>query len=116
MAGKLEIVEGGEALVALVTCPNEESASKLAESLVGKGIAACVNLLPGLTSIYRWKGEICRDQETLLVIKTTVEKRIEVAEQLTQHHPYDEPELLFLPVQSGSESYLKWLTEQVKSA
>mgnify|MGYP001359773779 CR=1 FL=1 len=115
MAGKLEIVEGEKALVGLVTCPDEETASALAEALVDEQAAACVNIIPGLTSIYRWKGEVCRDREYLLVIKTTSARREAVAEQLTALHPYEEPELIFLPLDSGSRGYLGWLAEQVRT-
>lgn len=112
MAGKLEVVDGGECLVTLITCPNEESAVKLARELVGQQAAACVNMLGGLRSIYRWQGEICDDPELLLVVKTRESKREQMAEIVSQHHPYDEPELVFLPIHSGSDSYLRWLVEQ----
>ena len=112
MAGELEVVDGGECLVTFITCPNEESAKNLASELVGGQAAACVNMLGGVRSIYRWQGEICDDQEFLLVVKTRASKRAEVAEIVSQYHPYDEPELIFLPIQSGSKSYLKWLVDQ----
>lgn len=115
MAGKLDVVAGEESLVALVTCPSEESAGALADALVGNRLAACVNVIPGLTSVYRWQGEICRDRESLLVIKTTVERRQAVADQLTALHPYDEPELIFLKIDSGSRGYLGWLSDQVRN-
>ncbi|MFA5507488.1 MAG: divalent-cation tolerance protein CutA [Vulcanimicrobiota bacterium] len=113
MAGKLEVTEENEALVALITVPGEH-AEKLSSALLESRSAACVNVIEGLTSVYRWKGEICRDPETLLVVKTTSEKRQAVAEVLTAHHPYEEPELIFLPIQSGSRSYLAWLKEMVR--
>ena len=113
MAGKLSLSDGVGELVALITCPNQESADKLADELVGKFAAACVNIIPKLTSVYRWKGEICRDSEWLLVVKTRDEKREQVAALVSEVHPYDEPELIFLPIQSGSTSYLSWLREQV---
>ena len=113
MAGELEISDGGDALVALITVPDEKSASKLSEALVGSEVCACVNMIPGPTSVYRWKGEICRDSEWLLIAKTVSGQREEMAKILSEHHPYDEPELLFLPVDSGSATYLSWLREQV---
>lgn len=115
MARELSLGEGGDALVALITCPDANSASVLADKLVGGQAAACVNIVPGLTSVYRWKGEICRDSEQLLVVKTNESNRHRVAQVLTELHPYDEPELLFLPVSSGSETYLDWLQNQVHS-
>lgn len=113
MAGKLEIVEGGDALVALITVPGDQ-ADTVSSALIESRVAACVNVIPGLTSVYRWKGEVCRDAETLLVVKTTRQNRQAVADVLTEHHPYEEPELIFLPIKSGSRSYLTWLGEMVQ--
>ena len=112
MAGKLDIVDGGEALVALITVP-AENVDTVASALVESGSAACVNVIGGLTSVYRWKGEVCRDSESLLVVKTNSANRQSVADVLTEHHPYDEPELIFLSIHSGSKSYLGWLNEMV---
>ena len=115
MAGKLELNDGGECLVTLITCPTEQSAKQLASELVGQESAACVNMIGGVRSIYRWQGEICDDQEFLLVVKTRESKRSKVAEIVSEHHPYDEPELLFLPIHSGSKSYLQWLVNQTSA-
>ena len=112
MAGKLEVQDGGECLVTLITCPTEESAKQLASELVGQEAAACVNMIGGVRSVYRWQGKICDDQETLLVVKTRESKRTQVAEIVSSHHPYDEPELIFLPIHSGSTSYLQWVLDQ----
>lgn len=116
MAGKLDIVSGGDNLVALITCPGEESATALAERLVADCVVACVNMVPGVTSIYRWQGKVCRDQEWLLVAKTTSARREGVASAITALHPYEEPELLFLPIESGSKTYLNWLVEQTSGS
>lgn len=99
----------------MITCPDLASADALASHIVASHSAACVNLLGGLTSIYRWKGEVCRDSEVLLLVKTTEQKREAVAAAVTELHPYDEPELIFLPFHSGSRSYLRWLGEQTQS-
>ena len=80
MARELTLTEGTGQLVALVTCPSQESANELADKLVGEFAAACVNVIPKLTSVYRWQGKICRDEELLLVIKTTVNRREAVAD------------------------------------
>lgn len=113
MAGKLKVVDGGDRLVALITVPAEH-AEAVSTALVETQSAACVNVISGLTSVYRWKGEVCRDPESLMIVKTTAEKRQAVADVLTKHHPYEEPELIFLPIQSGSESYLSWLSAMVQ--
>lgn len=115
MARELTLTEGTGQLVALVTCPSQESANELADKLVGEFAAACVNVIPKLTSVYRWQGKICRDEELLLVIKTTVNRREAVADIVSSTHPYDEPELIFLPIHSGSTTYLGWLVEQVST-
>jgi periplasmic divalent cation tolerance protein len=98
--------------VAMITVP-AESVDAVSSALVQSRSVACVNVIGGLTSVYRWKGEICRDTESLLVVKTNENNRQSVADVLTEHHPYDEPELIFLPIQSGSKSYLSWLSEMV---
>lgn len=116
MAGELTVVPAEQKLVALITCPDQNSAEQLAEALVASQAAACVNIVPGITSLYRWQGEVCRDQEHLLVVKTTEQARERVAAAVTKHHRYDEPELIFLPLHSGSESYLAWVSAQVEEA
>ena len=98
-------------VVGFVTCPNEQVANTISEALVGSGAAACVNIVPGLSSVYRWKGEVCRDQEHLLIVKTDRSRASEVTEILALQHPYDEPELIFLPIESGSEGYLNWMRD-----
>lgn len=96
-------------LVVLVTCPTQRIAQKLAHVLVERRQAACVNVIPGLTSIYRWEGKICRDTETLLVIKTR-QMRLPVLTRLIKSlHPYSIPEVLAIPVVGGSASYLSWV-------
>ena len=99
----------------LCTCPDGDTARRLAESLVGERLAACVNLLPGLTSVYRWEGRIQHDSEVLLLIKT-VEARVEpLAERLRQLHPYEVPEIIALPIVSGASDYLNWVSECVNA-
>ena len=113
MAGKLTIEAGDDRIVALITCPNSDCAETIASAILKKGMAACVNLIPGITSVYRWEGEICRDSEYLLVVKTLISQRDSLLSLLKSLHPYEEPELIFLPIHSGSESYLAWLTKQI---
>jgi periplasmic divalent cation tolerance protein len=96
-------------VVVLITVPNREVGKKLAESLVAERLAACVNLVPGIFSIYRWQGKIEHEPEELLVIKT----RQELVESLTQRvkelHPYTVPEIIALPITAGAEAYLAWV-------
>lgn len=99
-------------LTALVTCPVED-AEDLAGKLVTAGNAACVNVIDPIRSVYQWKGEIVRDREALLVIKTTRPRVAALEAQLTEIHPYDVHELICLPVEAGSDAYLDWVADSV---
>ncbi|MFT3752558.1 MAG: divalent-cation tolerance protein CutA [Paludibacter sp.] len=98
-------------LLALTTCPDADTAERIAEALVADGLAACVNQLPGVRSIYMWQGRIQRDQEVLLLIKTTQNQLATLAERLKRLHPYELPELIAVPVTGGSAPYLDWLRQ-----
>ena len=98
-------------LVAFSTAPSAEVAEQLARALVGEGLAACVNVVPGVTSYYRWKGELQRDAEWLLVIKTRAARLEALKAALVRLHPYEVPELVALGVEDGLAPYLAWLDE-----
>ena len=100
-----------ERLVALSTVATAEDAERIARALVERGLAACVNVVPGLVSIYRWKGEVQRDGELLLVIKTRADRFEAMREALVAMHPYEVPELIALPIGAGHAPYLAWLDE-----
>ena len=100
-------------VVALSTVGSAEDAERIARALVERRLAACVNVVPGVASVYRWKGEICRDQEWLLVVKTRGEKLDALREALVALHPYELPELVALPIEAGHAPYLAWLDESV---
>jgi len=106
-------VTGGGAVVALSTVGSREDAERIARSLVERRLAACVSVVPGLVSIYRWKGSVERDEERLLVIKTRVDAVEALREALVAMHPYEVPELVVLPVEAGHAPYLAWLDESV---
>lgn len=95
----------------LSTCPDSDIAAAIGERLVAEQLAACVSIVPGLTSIYRWEGEIQRDAEVLLLIKTTAERFDPLTTTLRQLHPYDVPEIIALPICDGLPDYLSWLTK-----
>ena len=98
--------------VVLITAPNEpETAKKLARALVEERLAACVNLVPGLTSVYRWQGEIIEDGEILLIAKTTEARLAALMARVPELHPYEVPEILALEVKDGHPPYLAWLKE-----
>lgn len=104
------------ARVILVTAPTLAVAEGLARALVGEGLAACANLVPGIRSIYRWKGEICEDAEVLLVLKTLDAAVPALTARVVELHPYDLPEVLCLPVAGGSAAYLGWIADNVQGA
>ena len=103
-----------ESIVVLVTCGSEEEALKIAHSLVGERLAACVNLVSPIRSIYRWEGKICDEKEWLLIIKTGGERFEELEKKVKALHSYSVPEIIGLPIVEGSSSYLEWLREMTK--
>lgn len=98
-------------MVVLSTVARAEDAERIGQALVARGLAACVNVVPGLVSIYRWKGEVERAEERLLLIKTRRETFAALREALVALHPYDVPEVLALPIEDGHAPYLAWLDE-----
>ena len=98
--------------VVLVTMPRGRKAEALAKGLVENRLAACVNVVAGIVSHYRWQGKMCRAVECLLVIKTRTSKLKSLERWVKAHHPYSLPEVLVLPVVGGLKSYLRWVAEQ----
>ena len=101
------------ALVVLTTCGNAQEAERLATELVERKLAACVNTIERMASTYRWRGQIERSQESLLVIKTTAERYPAVEQAIRERSSYELPEVLALPVEQGSMGYLEWLAAAV---
>lgn len=95
--------------LALSTAPDGETAARIARALVEERLAACVNLVPAVRSIYRWQGRVEDDAEVLLVIKTRAERVDALAERLRALHPYELPELVALPIAAGLAPYLDWV-------
>lgn len=95
--------------VVLVTVPDRKTAEALAEGLVGAKLAACVNVIPGLTSVYWWEGKVDKAEELLLVAKTRSGLVPELAEYVRKNHPYAVPETISLPILDGNPAYLDWL-------
>ena len=102
--------------LALCTCPDAESARTVAMVLVERRLAACVNILPGLTSIYAWQGDIETADEHLLFIKTRTEQFDALESAIKHLHPYDIPEIVMLPLLQGSADYLAWISQCVGPA
>jgi len=101
--------EQPEVRVVLITAPNVECADTLARALVEERLAACVNVVPGIHSLYRWEGEVQNDPEVLLIAKTCADRCSALAARVKELHPYDVPEVLDLPAVSGSRAYLDWV-------
>ena len=101
------------ALLCYCTCPDAASGQALADALVGEGLAACVNRLPGISSTYRWQGKVVTDSEELLLIKTTETRFAALKERVLALHPYELPELIAVPVAKGHAAYLDWVRASV---
>lgn len=102
--------DANDAIVVFMTAANGEEAARLAEMLVGAHLAACVQILPEMESVYRWQGKIERQSEVLLLAKTTQGKFAELEREVRALHSYETPEIIAVPVSAASPQYLKWLT------
>jgi len=102
-------------IVVFVTVPNRSTATRLAQTLVKEKRAACVNIVPGLESHYIWRGKLERSRELLLIIKSTRRGYAALERRIKALHPYTVPEIIALPIQRGSASYLKWLSDAVRA-
>lgn len=97
----------------LCNCSPDETDS-LARRLVEENLAACVNVIDGVTSYYRWEGQLCEDEEATLLIKTTAEHCDRLTEKLAEYHSYDVPEIVVLDPRTVNEPYAEWVDEQVQ--
>lgn len=102
------------AILVLTTADSTELAHRIATALVEAGEAACVSIVPGIRSIYRWEGKVCDEGELLLLIKSTSESFQAVRTRIRLLHSYTLPEVIALPVSDGDDDYLHWLTDQVR--
>ena len=103
-----------ETMIALSTCSSKEEGKKIAEALVNDRLAACVNIIPGVESCYRWEGKVNWDSEFLLVIKTTVAAVDRVRWRVIKEHSYDTPEFVAFKIEDGSHAYLEWIVGAVE--
>jgi periplasmic divalent cation tolerance protein len=100
-------------LLVLTTAGSEAEAKKIAERLVERRLAACVNIVPRIHSVYRWEGKVEHAEEFLLLIKTLKRKEDQVRAAIQELHSYELPECISIPIEGGSPKYLQWITESV---
>jgi periplasmic divalent cation tolerance protein len=105
-----------DVLVVLTTLEKQEDGERIAALLVERRLAACVQILPPMVSIYRWEGAVERANEVLLLIKTTRAVYPQLVTTIKENHPYQTPEIIALPIEAGSDDYLNWLEASVKTA
>lgn len=106
-------MSGNETLIEIrITAPDREVAGRIARALVERSLAACVQQLPGITSTYRWEGEVEEAEEILLLVKTRAERFDAVCAAILELHPYQTPEILAVPVTSAFTGYHEWVVEQ----
>ncbi|WP_456417841.1 divalent-cation tolerance protein CutA [Thiolapillus sp.] len=106
-------VSSSDNLLVLCTCPDGNVAEYLANTLVERKLAACVNIAGAIRSVYPWQGKIQQDNEVLLLIKTTAAGWANLEQALLELHPYDVPEIIAMPIVAGSKDYLNWVGENV---
>lgn len=99
----------------VTTAPDATVAEELAARVVGERLAACANVLPGVTSMYWWAGEVQHDAEVLVVLKTVGKRFDALRDRITELHPYEVPEILAFPVLGGSDEYLEWVRREVEA-
>lgn len=102
-------------LLVLSTLPSQELAEQLATQLVEQQLAACINILPSMTSIYKWQGKLEQGSEHLLMIKTTKDRYSALADYIHKQHPYELPEIIALPIEQGLPEYLQWISDATTS-
>jgi len=100
-------------MTVLMTAPNEEEAAKIANTLVAEKLCACVNIIPRIRSIYRWEGKIWDEQEVMMVAKTESSLAPAIVSRVKALHSYDVPEIICLPIDTGSGDYLNWIEDSV---
>ncbi|KAK7929176.1 hypothetical protein WMY93_005571 [Mugilogobius chulae] len=108
-----EVYAPGTHSAAFITCPNQTVALELARGIVQRKLAACVNIVPAIKSVYEWQGKIEEDDEVLLMIKTRSSKVPSLAEFVRSNHPYEVAEVISLPIEQGNPPYLKWIGDVV---
>jgi periplasmic divalent cation tolerance protein len=100
-------------IIVLITTPSMDTSTTIAHRLVIDRMAACVNIIPGVTSVYRWEGSVCEENELLLICKTTQSHYQRLEATVREMHPYQNPEIIALDVSDGAASYFSWIAENL---
>ena len=103
-----------EPRIGLCTVPDQDTATRIAEALVTEQLAACVNIIPAIQSVYRWEGAIEHDEELLLLIKTSESVWALLEARILELHPYELPEIVGVPLSAGSKDYLDWIRQSIQ--
>lgn len=101
-------------IVILITAQDKKEAEKIAKSLIAAKLAACVNIISGVKSLFRWQGKVEQAKEVLLIVKSRKEKFAKIAKLVKANHSYDVPEIIALPIASGFKPYLDWINESIR--
>lgn len=107
---------GRQAIVVLVTAASERQALRIGRALVGAELAACVNIVRGIRSIYRWKGKIAEDREVLLIMKSRADLFVRLAQEVKRLHSYQVPEVIAFQIGHGAADYLAWITQSTRKS
>jgi periplasmic divalent cation tolerance protein len=107
---------GSPVVAVLTTAPSAEVADRIGTTLVEERLAACANVLPGVSSVFRWKGEVSREAEVFVVLKTTAARLTDLRRRLVELHPYEVPEMLAFDVREGHTPYLEWVRAEVEAS
>jgi len=102
-----------EIVMVFVTVPSLREASRISKAVLTSRLAACVNVIPGIQSMYQWKGKIVQEKEAMLVLKTTRLRYRKLEEKIKELHPYEAPEVIAIPLICGSSQYIEWVTREV---
>ncbi len=103
-----------EVIVVYINFPSKESACQIGTTLIKEQLAACVNIIPSVESIYQWKGELCREEEVMVMVKTTTHSYQKLEARVSELHPYEVPEIIVQKLVRGSDKYLKWVQGQLE--
>jgi periplasmic divalent cation tolerance protein len=102
-----------EIIIVFVTVPGLREGSRISRAILTSRLAACVNVIPGVQSMYKWKGKIVREKEAMLVMKTTRLRYRKLEQKIKKLHPYEVPEVIAIPLICGSSQYIEWVTREV---